>query len=488
VPPFPFKLGVASGAPLPTAVVIWTRLAPRPLDGGGVGNRRVPVDWEVARDERFRRIVRRGRVEAVPARAHSVHVDVRRLDPGQRYFFRFRAGGEISPVGRTRTAPAPGAGVASLRFGVASCQHFEVGFFGAYRHLLAEDVELMVFLGDYIYEGAAREGPGRVRTHIGDETQTLAEYRNRHAQYKTDPDLQRMHAAVPWLVTWDDHEVDNDYAGDRASSLLPNFIKRRTAAYQAYFEHMPLRLPADFGFSAPRLHRRYDWGALARFHVLDGRQFRSPQACPGPGRGGSRFLPFDEDCPELADPARTMLGRDQERWLRAGVAAVPDRWNVIAQQTLMTRAIIVREGRPGVATDSWDGYPEARRRLLESVRDASARSTLVVTGDRHVNYVADLKADFDDDDAEPVATELCGTSVTSPMGQSVPEVKGVLRDNPHIKHGDGTQRGYMVVDVTPQRSVARLRVIDDPLERLTGVATQATFAVEAGRPGAQTVS
>jgi alkaline phosphatase D len=482
VPRDPFTLGVASGAPLPTAVVIWTRLAPRPLDGGGVGNRRVPVDWEVATDERFRRVVRRGRVEAVPARAHSVHVDVRRLEPGRRFFFRFRADGHVSPVGQTRTAPAANAGVDSVRLGVASCQHFEVGFFGAYRHMLADGVELVAFLGDYMYEGPAK--PERVRMHIGDETNTLAEYRNRHAQYKTDPDLQRMHAAVPWLVTWDDHEVDNDYAGAQGSTLDPRFLRRRTAAYQAYFEHMPLRMPADVDFSAPRLHRRYDWGALARFHVLDGRQFRTPQACPGPGRGGSRLLPLDEECPELLAPGRTMLGRAQERWLQAGIGAVPDRWNVIAQQTLMMRSIIVRDGKPGVWTDSWDGYPAARQRLLEFIRDRGARSCLVVTGDRHVNYVADLKTDFDDLDGEPVATELCGTSLTSPMGQPPSEVEGVLRDNPHIKHGDPSQRGYMVVELTPERAVARLRVVDDPTNRQTGVATQATFTVEAGRPGA----
>ena len=479
MPPNPFTLGIASGAPLPTAVVIWTRLAPRPLDGGGIGNRRVAVDWEVAHDERFRRIARRGRVEALPARAHSVHVDVRRLEPAHRYFFRFRAGGRLSPVGRTRTAPAPDAAVSSLRCGVASCQHFEVGFFGAYRHLLAEDVDLVAFLGDYIYEGPAR--PERVRLHIGDETQTLAEYRNRHAQYKTDPDLQRLHAAVPWLVTWDDHEVDNDYAGDQASTLRPNFLRRRTAAYRAYFEHMPVRAPANVDFASPRLHNRFDWGTLARLHVLDGRQFRTPQACPPQGRGGGSVV--DEGCHELLAPGRTMLGSAQSRWLRAGIAAVPERWNVIAQQTLMTRATVLRNGRRRVWTDGWDGYPASRQRLLQTMSDSGARSCVVVTGDRHVNYASDLKLDFDDLDAEPVAAELCGTSITSPRGQEPSEVAAVLRDNPHIKHGDGTQRGYMVLDVTRQRTVARMRVIDDETKRVPSVATQATFAIEAGRPG-----
>ena len=476
----PFTLGVASGAPLPTAVVIWTRLAPRPLDGGGVGNRRVPVDWEVARDARFRRIVRRGRVEAVPARAHSVHVDVRRLEPAHSYFFRFRAEGHLSPIGRTRTAPARTADVARLRYGVASCQHFEVGFFAAHRHLLAEDVDLVAFLGDYLYEGPAR--PGRLREHIGDETQTLAEYRNRHAQYKTDPDLQRLHAAVPWLVTWDDHEVDNDYAGAQSQSLNPHFLRRRTAAYQAYFEHMPVRAAANIDFRAPRLNRRFDWGALARFHVLDGRQFRTPQACPPPGRGGAAFI--DEDCPGLRAPGRTMLGSAQERWLRAGIASDPDRWHVIAQQTLMARSSVLRDGSRRVWSDAWDGYPAARLRLLQFVRDRGARSCVVITGDNHASYIADLKTDFDDLGAEPVATELCGTSISSP-GPSQSHVENVLRDNPHIKHGDGTRRGYLVVDVTPERSVARLRVIDDPADRRSGVATQATFVIEAGRPGAQ---
>lgn len=474
----PFTLGVASGAPLPTAVVIWTRLAPRPLDGGGVGNRRVPVDWELAADEGFAQIVRRGRVEALPARAHSVHVDVRGLEPASWYFYRFRAGSDASPTGRTRTAPAANAAVASLRCGVASCQHFEVGFYGAYRHLLAEDVDLVAFLGDYLYEGPAR--PGRVREHVGGEVRTLTEYRNRHAQYKSDPDLRRLHGAVPWLVTWDDHEVDNDYADGRSETLDPHFLRRRRAAYQAYFEHMPVRIPANITYTSPRLYRRFDWGALARLHVLDGRQYRTPQACPPPGQGGASLVA--ESCPELVEPGRTMLGTGQERWLREGIAAVPERWNVIAQQTLMARARIVSDGRRRVSSDAWDGYPAARRRLLRLLRDTGARSCLVITGDTHANYVADLKTDFDDLDTEPVATELCGTSITSPGRQSF--VEAVVRHNPHIKHGNGRRRGYMVVDITPERSVARLRVIADPTNRQTSVATQATFTIEASRPGA----
>jgi alkaline phosphatase D len=465
---------------MPTAVIIWTRLAPRPLDGGGVGNRVVQVEWEVAADEAFRRIVRRGRVDAVPARAHSVHVDVRRLEPARWYFYRFRAGDAVSPIGRTRTAPAARARPRQLRFGFASCQHFEVGFYGAHRHLRAEDADLVIFLGDYIYEGRGR--PGRVRQHIGDELSTLAEYRNRHAQYKTDPDLQRLHAAVPWLVTWDDHEVDNDYADGQSERLGAHFLRRRAAAYQAYFEYMPLRFPATVDFAGPRLYRRYDWGTLARFHVLDGRQYRTPQACPPPGRGGATTV--DEGCPELVEPGRTMLGRAQSRWFRTGLAAVPERWNFIAQATQMARASVLVDGRRRVGTDAWDGYPVPRRSLLRFLRDTGARSSVVVTGDGHANFVADLKPDFDDEQAEPVATELCGTSVTS-QGRPQSAVDAILRDNPHIKHGDSRRRGYIVVDVTSERSIAHLRVIDDPTDPRTGVETQAGFLIDAGHPGAQ---
>jgi len=479
---YPFTLGVASGAPLPTAVVIWTRLAPRPLDGGGVGNRVVPVEWEVAADEGFRRIVRRGRVDAVPQRAHSVHVDVRRLEAGRWYFYRFRTGDWASPTGRTRTAPAAGADPGQLRYAFASCQHFEVGYFGAYRHALAEDVDLMLFLGDYLYEGGAR--PDRVRQHIGDEVTTLAEYRNRHAQYKTDPDLQRLHASVPWLVTWDDHEVDNDYADGQSEWLGPHFLRRRAAAYQAYFEHMPLRAPANVDFAHPRLYRRFDWGRLARFHVLDGRQYRTPQACPPPGRGGAAVV--DEGCPELVEPGRTMLGNSQIRWLRAGLAAAPGRWNLVAQATQMARASVVVDGRRRVWTDAWDGYPVPRRALMRFLRDNDVRSCVVLSGDTHVNFVADLKVDFEDHGAEPVAAELCGTSVTSPS-RPQSAVDTILRDNPHIKHGDSRRRGYIVVDVTPQRSTARLRVTDDPTDPAPGVETQATFAIDAGRPGVQRI-
>jgi alkaline phosphatase D len=475
---YPFTLGVASGAPLPTGVVLWTRLAPDPLHGGGVGPDAVVVRWEVAEDESFARVVRSGSVDAVRAWAHSVHVQVTGLEPGRRYFYRFIAGAEVSPVGRTRTAPAAAELPPQLRFGLGSCQHFEYGYYAAHRHLLAEDLDLMVFVGDYVYEGAGRTG--RPRRHSGGESRTLTQYRNRHAQYKTDRDLQRLHAAVPWLVTWDDHEVANDYAGLQSESLDPDFARRRAAAYQAYFEHMPLREIARPTPSRMVLRSRHDWGRLARFHVLDGRQLRTPQACPPPGRGGSTRI--DERCRELRAAGRTMLGQAQERWLAEGLAAAPDRWNFIAQQTLMARAGVLVGGRRRFSSDKWDGYPAARERLLAAIVDAGLRSCVVLSGDEHVAFVADLKRDFDDEQSPPIATEFCGTSITT-AGRMQSAVDRIVRDNPHIVYGESARRGYVAFDVSAALCTARLRMIEDVTDPDTGVTTAATFAIDAGRPG-----
>jgi alkaline phosphatase D len=477
---YPFTLGVASGSPLPAGFVLWTRLAPDPLHGGGVGPDVVDVRWEVAEDESFARVVRRGSVDAVRAWAHSAHVEVTGLEPGRWYFYRFLAGDEVSPVGRTRTAPAAGALPPQLRFGLGSCQHFEYGYYSAHRHLAAEDLELMVFVGDYVYEGTGRSD--RPRRHAGGEARTLVQYRNRHAQYKTDPDLQRLHAAVPWLVTWDDHEVEDDYAGTRSESLEPNFRRRRAAAYQAYFEHMPLPERARPTPSRMLLRSRHNWGRLARFHVLDTRQHRTPQACPRPGRGGSNRI--DERCRELRARGRTMLGAAQERWFADGLAAAPERWNFIAQQTLMAGAGMRMGGRRRFSSDKWDGYPAARRRLLEAVADNGLRSCVVLSGDEHTAFVSDLKLDFDDERAPPVAAEVCGTSITT-SGRMQSATDRIVRENPHMVYGESARRGYAVFDVTEERCTVRMRVIEDVTDRNTGVLTAATFVVDAGRPGVQ---
>jgi alkaline phosphatase D len=478
----PYSLGVASGYPDEGGFVLWTRLAPEPLAGGGMPPAAVEVGWEVAADESFRTIVRRGTETAVPEWAHSVHAEVTGLDPGRWYFYRFHAGNATSPVGRTRTAPQP-APVERMRFAFAACQHYEQGWYSAHRHMAQEDFDLVVHLGDYIYESSW--GRVHVRKHGTEEPWTLAEYRNRHALYKTDPDLRSAHAAFPWIVTWDDHEVQNDYANDRSQYLDDPqfFLERRAAAYRAFYEHMPLPKRMQPAGPDMRIYTRVQFGALAAFHVLDDRQYRSHQVCPRPGRGGSTVVPA-ESCPELYDPALTLLGLEQEKWLYEGLAASSARWNVIAQQTLMAQV----DRKPGEGqsfwTDAWDGYPAARARLLGSIAERKVANPLVIGGDVHTFLAADLKTDFNDPAAPVVATEFGGGSITS-QGPSLKQTQGWMDDNPHVRFANGNRRGYGVLELAPKRAVARFRTISDLTDPQATVRTFASFTVDDGRPGVQ---
>jgi len=479
----PFTLGVASGYPQPDGIVLWTRLAPDPLAGGGMPKTAVAVDWEVAADDAFRRIVQRGREVAEPGFAHSVHAEVRGLEPSRWYWYRFRAGREISAIGRTRTSPSHDAEAERLRFAFASCQQYEQGYFVAYRHMAAEDLDLVIHLGDYIYESSW--GRNHVRAHGADEPVTLNEYRNRYALYKGDADLQAAHAAFPWLVTWDDHEVQNDYADDRSQNLDPRnlFLLRRAAAYQAYYEHMPL--PSGMRPRGPALHlyTRSTFGRLAEFSVLDTRQYRSHQVCPRRGRGGSNVVDA-EFCRERLDPNLTMLGAAQEQWLREGLAASRARWNVIAQQTMMAQA----DRKPGDGqsfwTDGWDGYPRARQRLLRFIAERRIANPVVISGDVHMAVVADLKTDFDDARAPVVATEFVGTSITS-QGMSQKRIDAIAAENPHIKFANSLRRGYTTIELSAKRCTTHFRAVYSVSDPRSNIRDLAAFTVETGKPGAR---
>jgi alkaline phosphatase D len=474
----PFTLGVASGSPRPDSVVLWTRLLPEPLAGDVLPPENIELRWEIARDDRFRDIAQRGTARATPELAHSVRVEVTELEPARWYWYRFMAGDAVSAIGRTRTAPAAGAANAHLRFAFASCQQYEQGYYAAHRHLAREDLDLVVFLGDYIYESSW--GRNHVRKHNAGEPYTLAEYRNRYALYKSDADLQASHAAAPWLVTWDDHEVDNDYANDESEDLDPDFLVRRAAAYQAYYEHMPLAPRALPRGPAALLYDSFAFGELATFFVLDDRQYRAHEACPKAGRAGSTVV---ADCAERLEAGRTMLGATQEAWLKDGLARTRAKWNVIAQQTLMAQND--RKAGPGQSfwTDGWDGYPAARAKLLSDVAQSRASNPLVIGGDVHCTWVADLKLDFDDAKSPVVATEFCGTSITS-QGPTVKQIAATLAENPHIRYGNG-KHGYLTVELTPERCTTALRGLANEKHADSPISTLAAFVVENGRPGAR---
>lgn len=488
---YPFSLGVASGSPRTDSVVLWTRILPDPLDAQSSGAQALTVRWEVAEDEAFKRITAKGNVTALPELAHSVHVDATGLRPDRWYWYRFMAGDAVSPVGRTRTAPATDTLQATLRVAFASCQHWEFGEYGAHRHIAAESPDLVAFLGDYIYEWGSYElvHPPLPRRRSS-ESITLANYRARYAQYKSDPNLQASHLVAPWIVTWDDHEVANDYADARDERLDPRFISRRAAAYQAFYEHMPVRLSAlpdgADRFAHLRIYDRFDWGRLARFHVLDSRQYRSQHACQQQGRGGSTSV--TGACRERIDKSRTLLGTEQEAWLSEGFSGSQARWNILAQQTLMAQAsqvAIENEDDGRFWNDGWDGYPAARERLLTDLRKHRVANPVVISGDVHTFYAAELRPDFmrPASDSNPVvATEFCGTSVTS---NSRPQRRTdqYVDQNPHIRYGRSDRRGYAMMEMTPARMKVRFQALDDVHRADTGVSTIASFVVEDGKPG-----
>lgn len=479
---YPFSLGVASGEPLPNGVVLWTRLAPDPLNGGGMPQQKVPVQWQVSDDENMRRIIRSGTEIATPQLGHSVHVEVEGLRPATWYWYQFRVGNEVSAVGRTRTAPGYGYRTDRLRFAFASCQNWQSGYYTAYKYMAQEDLDLVVHLGDYIYEGSPN--PSALRQHDGDsEPVTLEEYRNRHALYKTDPNLQAAHAAFAWITTWDDHEVDNNYADDVAQDPEQQsraaFLARRAAAYQAYYEHLPLRR-----FSLPigadmQLYRRLTFGNLAEFNVLDTRQYRSDQACGDRTRIG---------CAETFDPSRTITGLEQEQWLFQGLGKSQARWNILAQQVFMAQRDFEEEAEVRLSMDAWDGYVASRDRLFEFLQQSQTANPVVLTGDVHSNWVADLKANFNNPSSKTVGTEFVGTSIsTGGNGSDTnPNTAAILAANPHIKFFNG-QRGYVRCEVTPERWQTDYRVVGAVTTVDAPIATRASFVVENGQAGAQRI-
>jgi len=483
-----FTLGVASGEPRPDGMVLWTRLMGENLP------QRVPVRWEVAHDEAFQRPAAQGTEWAEAAWAHSVHAEPVGLEAGRPYWYRFTALGDRSPIGRTRTAPAPDA-VATLNFAIASCQRLEHGHYAAWRDIVASDPDLILFLGDYLYEYGLITTRDPVRPVEGGRITTLEGYRARYAQYRADPLLQAAHAAAPWLVTWDDHEVENDYAGPVGGFPLEDFAARRAAATQAWWEHLPLPQAARPRGPEVPIYRRVDWGRLARIHLLDNRQYRSPQACPPPGRLlGAGWVGAGE-CSELDDPRRSLLGMNQERWLAEGWS-LQRPWNLVAQQTLMAplrqrrrdarapagAGAALPPSERAVWTDGWDGYAPARRRLLETAAQKQVPGLVVLGGDVHAHFIAQLQSNPEDDRSPVIGAEFCGTSISS-RGQSQTRLDAARADNPHLLVAEARHRGSIHFRLDARRLQADLRAVQDLRQADSAVRSIGRYAVEAGQPG-----
>ena len=482
-----FGLGVASGEPHPQGFTIWTRLSEDPNKAPLLAN--TPVRWEVSRDAQFKSIVRHGSSMAQASWGHSVHVDLVGLQPSTPYWYRFNALGEHSSTGRTRTTPRVDA-LEPLNFVIASCQRWDQGHYAAWKHIVKEEPDLVLFLGDYIYEYGPIEG--RVRMHEGPRVTRLEQYRARYAQYKSDPALQAAHAIAPWMSIWDDHEVDDDYAGLQGADLQIDFQRQRNEAYQAYWENMPLPMSMRprliNGNVEMTLYRRTDWGRLAKIHFLDDRQYRDPQVCPKPGKGGSNVVKRAE-CMALQDPTRTILGMQQEQWLTRGWD-LQRPWNLVAQQTLMSPLSWGSTAAPELGsywTDGWDGYPHARARLLDSIAQRKVSGVVTLGGDVHAHFVSDLKSNFDDPSSRTLATEFCGTSISS-VGVDNALLQKLRPWSPHLKYARSDQRGYMSFSMTPQLLTARVMALADVNNPDSAIATAATYVVDPNLPGAQSAS
>ncbi len=479
----PFTLGVASGDPTAEGIVLWTRLAPNPVSPNSLGNDAIPVDWRVASGPDMLNVVAQGSARASSQLAHSVHVEVNGLQSGADYFYQFNVGTEESPVGHFRTAPPPNHLVNEIRFAFATCQDWPSGYYTAYRDMLQSDLDLVFHLGDYTYEYAIHSSnrgtplPAAFKRAC----ENLETYRLRHTLYKLDPDLQAVHARFPFVVIWDDHEVANDYSGLAPEGGEPSsaFTARRAAAYQAYYEHMPIRLSTALNpASELRIYRRLRYGTLAEFTMLDDRQYRSDNPC---GDGESLR------CEAARTGDYTMLGIEQERWLSEGFAASSARWNIVAQQLLIAQ-LEHRTIQPDwFWNDAWDGYPLARKRLMTDVIGTGLRNPVFLTGDWHSTFVNDLKLDFADESAPTIATEFVTPAITTggdgtPYG---PYYAPMIPFNPHIKYYEGDRRGHFKASVTPERMLLDLRFMTS-VEDANGTGyTQASWVVEDGQPGAQ---
>ncbi len=483
---FPFQLGVASGDPDADSVVLWTRL----ISNVETPTSNLVVAVDVAHDAAFDDLAYSGLVDAPAAYANSVHAIPEGLESNSWYHYRFRAGEHVSATGRTRTLPARGSNPPPLRFGFSSCQNWESGAYSAHRHLADLDLDLFVWLGDYIYEygpgnnGDVSSAGGRV--HDSPEVTTLDGYRQRYGLYKSDPSLQAHHLARPWIVTWDDHEVDNNHAANTTEDGQDTdaFALRRNAGYQAWWEHMPVRMDPPVRGEDFVIYRSIEWGDLVHLHMLDGRQFRTPQptdgdpvALPGVGNLGVRQLSND-----ARNPAQSMLGTTQRQWLERQVSTSSAQWNVLGNQVYMHGLNAFPGPVPAINTDTWDGYFGERQNMLDTIGGADA-NLVVLSGDFHSSSAADIRSDPFDLSGPIMATEFMAPAISSTFPETLRGLAPlVLAVNPQVRHFS-PENGFMTSEVTPESWTTRLHTIDDVTNEDSNVAITATFTVESGIAG-----
>jgi alkaline phosphatase D len=468
----PFAAGVASGDPTHDGIVLWTRLIPDANREHDWQRGSVQVDWEIASDEGMKHVIRHGTAMATPEYGHSVHVDATGLDANRWYWYRFKAGSASSPVGRTKTAPSNATD--RIRFAFASCQNFSAGYYTAYQNMAHEDIDAIVFLGDYIYEA---DSPGVRRTGLPEST-TLEAYRARYAFYRTDANLREAHRLFPWIMTWDDHDVQDNYAGliPKDTQTREVFEKRRAAAYQAYYEWLPMPKSVIPTGSYSRLYRNLSFGPLANFIVLDGRQYRDDQPC---GDGNK------SPCADFLSE-RTMLGAAQEQWLQRQLIESRSQWNILANQVIMTVLDQAAGPDENFHMDAWAGYEMARRRITSQLKDTKVQNPVVLTGDIHSNWVCDLKVDYRKEGSPVVGTELVGTSISSGGDGSdqAANIAATLAENPQVKFHNN-QRGYVRCEVTSKSLTADYRVVEKVSVPDSPISTRASFIVENGKAGAR---